>query len=256
MKKLGIVNSKSETSNYKACRNASSHEGRASISHGRNPYPLVVQAASSSDVPFLKDFLAAHSSGLREDIYAHGAVLLRGFKVRSPADFEDALSAIQGFRPMNGYFMSEQGRDPVKGTGYVDDTSTFFISGGDFRFGGIHSENYYSPDVPQFQCLCCLKTPWIGGETALFHMANAYCELRERLAPKVETEPFVASVFPLASVAERYQLSENEVEEFLAENKAELVEWGGGRPCSTTSPVFSAILRAASPRFRSTCPWS
>jgi alpha-ketoglutarate-dependent taurine dioxygenase len=198
--------------------------------------PLVIEAASSSGLEFLKEFLAAHSSGIRDDIYKHGAVLLRGFKIRSAGDFEEVLSAIQGFRPMNGYFMSEKGRDPVKGTAYVFDTSTFFISGGDFRFGGVHSENYYSPDVPQFQCFCCLKRPWIGGETALFHMANAYRQLRDRLSAKIEREPFVASVIPLPSVADRYQLPENEIERFLSENNVELVEWGGDKAMLNYKP--------------------
>jgi alpha-ketoglutarate-dependent taurine dioxygenase len=170
--------------------------------------PLVIQAKSSSDLGFLKTFLAAHSDRIRKDIYNHGAVLLRGFQVASPHEFEDVLSAIPGFRPMKGYFMAELGRDPVKGTGYVFDTNTFFISGGDFRFGGIHSENYYSTDVPQFQCFCCLKRPWIGGETALFHMANAYGALRERLSAKLEPEAFVANAIPVQSIAEQYGLSE------------------------------------------------
>jgi alpha-ketoglutarate-dependent taurine dioxygenase len=189
--------------------------------------PFVIQAASSSDSAFLKAFLSAHGQRIREDLYEHGAVLFRGFRISSPLDFEKVLTSIPGFRPMKGYFMSEVGRDPVKGTGYVFDTSTFFISGGDFRFGGIHSENYYSPDVPQFQCFCCLKRPWIGGETALFHMANAYRTLRERLSLKLETEPFVANAVALQSVAERYQLSETEVEGFLKENNIEVVELGG-----------------------------
>ncbi len=189
--------------------------------------PLVIQAKSSSDLTFLKSFLASHTDRIRKDIYAHGAVLLRGFHVASPQDFEDVLSAMQGFRPMKGYFMAELGRDPVKGTGYVFDTNTFFISGGDFRFGGIHSENYYSPDVPQFQYFCCLKRPWIGGETALFHMANAYGALRERLSTKLEAESFVANVIPLQSVAHRYDLPEAEVEGFLKENGVEVIEWNG-----------------------------
>lgn len=198
--------------------------------------PLVIEARSSSGVSFLKNLLAAHSPGIRDDIYTHGAVLLRGFEVRSATDFEQVLRAIEGFRPMNGYFMSEKGRDPVKGTGYVFDTNTFFISGGDFRFGGVHSENYYSPDVPQLQCFCCLQRPWIGGETALFHMANAYSTLRERLSPKLEREPFLASVFPLPAVAERYDVPEVELERFLEDNNVQVSEWGGKKAVLNYKP--------------------
>jgi alpha-ketoglutarate-dependent taurine dioxygenase len=203
---------------------------------GEAKTPLVIQAKSSSDLTFLKTFLAAHSDRIRKDIYGHGAVLLRGFQVASSRDFEDVLSAMQGFRPMKGYFMAELGRDPVKGTDHVFDTNTFFISGGDFRFGGIHSENYYSPDVPQFQCFCCLKRPWIGGETALFHMANAYGALRERLSAKLEAESFVANVIPLQEVADRYGLPEAQVEAFLKQDGVEVIEWNGAKAVLNRKP--------------------
>jgi alpha-ketoglutarate-dependent taurine dioxygenase len=213
------------------------------LSEAERPYPageartpLVIQAKASSDLRFLKTFLAAHSDRIRKDIYSHGAVLLRGFQVGSPQDFESILSAIPGFRPMKGYFMAELGRDPVKGTGYVFDTNTFFISGGDFRFGGIHSENYYSTDVPQFQCFCCLKRPWIGGETALFHMANAYGALRDRLSAKLEPEAFVANVIPLQSIADQYGLSEAAVEVFLKDNGVEVIEWNGRKTMLNRKP--------------------
>jgi alpha-ketoglutarate-dependent taurine dioxygenase len=198
--------------------------------------PLVIQAKSSSDPRFVKTFLAAHADRIRKDIYNHGAVLLRGFKIASPQEFEDILSAIPGFSPMKGYFMAELGRDPVKGTGYVFDTNTFFISGGDFRFGGIHSENYYSTDVPQFQCFCCLKRPWIGGETALFHMANAYGALRDRLSAKLEPEAFVANAIPLQAIADQYGLSEADVEAFLNENGVEVIEWNGRKTMLNRKP--------------------
>jgi alpha-ketoglutarate-dependent taurine dioxygenase len=194
---------------------------------GEASTPLVIQAASSSDLAFLKDFLSAHGQRLRTDVYNHGAVLLRGFKVRSAQDFEEVLASIQGFRPMKGYFMSEQGRDPVKGTTSVFETNALIKTGGEFRFGKVHSENYYSLDVPHFQCFCCLRKPWLGGETGLFHVANAYGELRERFAPKVEREHFVPNVFPTSSVAARYGLPESDVERFLEENNIETAELNG-----------------------------
>jgi hypothetical protein len=128
---------------------------------------------------------------------------------------------------MGGYFMGGDERgDPVKGTKYIFETSQLFKTGGDFRFGGIHSENYYSPDVPSVQCFCCLKRPWFGGETALIHMAHAYAEVRQRLATKLESEAFLASAFPLSTVADRYQLTEEAVERFLNENNVPIARCG------------------------------
>ena len=234
--KEGAVENGQDVSQYEQVITRLLAEAERPYPAGEARTPLVIEAKSSSDLTFLKAFLAAHSDRIRKDIYAHGAVLLRGFKVASSRDFEDVLSAVPGFRPMKGYFMAELGRDPVKGTGYVFDTNTFFISGGDFRFGGIHCENYYSTDVPQFQCFCCLKRPWIGGETALFHMANAYGALRERLSTKLESESFVANVIPLQSVAEQYDLPEAEVEAFLKENGVEVIEGNGSKAMLNRKP--------------------
>lgn len=191
--------------------------------------PLVIEAASSSDVTFLKGFLSANGQRVRNDLYEHGAVLLRGFEITSAHDFEAVLCALQGFRPMSNYFMAEQGRDPVKGTRCVFETNTLIKTGGEFRFGKVHSENYYSLDVPHFQCFCCLKKPWLGGETGLFHVANAYGELRERFAAKLEKEPFVAEAIPMSSVAARYGLPEPEVERFLEENDVKIANVNGGK---------------------------
>ena len=235
-KEGGAVKNGQDVSQYEQVITRLLSEAERPYPAGEARTPLVIQARSSSDLSFLKRFLATHSDRIRKDIYSHGAVLLRGFQVGSPREFEDVLSAVPGFRPMKGYFMAELGRDPVKGTGFVFDTNTFFISGGDFRFGGIHSENYYSPDVPQFQCFCCLKRPWIGGETALFHMANAYGALRDRLSAKLEPESFVANVITLQSIADQYGLPEAELEAFLKESGVEVVEWNGSKAMLNRKP--------------------
>jgi len=235
-KEGGAVKSGQDVSQYEQVITRLLAEAERPYPAGEARTPLVIEAKSSSDLTFLKTFLAAHSDRIRKDIYGHGAVLLRGFKVASSRDFEEVLSALPGFRPMKGYFMAELGRDPVKGTGYVFDTNTFFISGGDFRFGGIHCENYYSPDVPQLQSFCCLKRPWIGGETALFHMANAYVALRDRLSAKLEAESFVANVIPLQEVADQYDLPEAKVEAFLKGNGVEVAEWNGGKAVYNRKP--------------------
>ena len=193
-----------------------------------NNTPLVIQPELSSDVSFLKEFLITHADSVQKDIYEHGAVLLRGFRINSSHAFESVLGSILGFRPMSGYFMAESGRDRVQGTKYVFETNSLFL-GGDFRFGAVHSENYYSPDVPRFQSFCCLKKSWMGGETGLVHMGNAYADLSGRLSLKLEQDPFVASIFPLSAVAEHYQLDENEVERFLKDNKIPLQESGGAQ---------------------------
>ncbi len=177
--------------------------------------PLVIEPRGWRDVASLSAFLAANSASIKRAVYEHGAILLRGFDVRHATDFERTVLSVRGLRAMDGYFMSEAGRERVAGTKGVFETNTMYRSGGDFTFSGFHSENYYSFDVPQFQCFCCFKTPWFGGETALVQMAQAYQELSPRLRGKLESAPCLATFFPLARVARRYQLSEDATERIL-----------------------------------------
>jgi alpha-ketoglutarate-dependent taurine dioxygenase len=229
VKEGAAVKNRSDVSQYEHVTTRLLAEAERPYPAGESGTPLVIEAASSSDLTFLKGFLSAHAQRIRNDLYNHGAVLLRGFEVRSARDFEAVLSALQGFRPMSDYFMSEMGRDPVKGTTCVFETNALIKTGGEFRFGKVHSENYYSLDVPHFQCFCCLKTPWLGGETGLFHVANAYGELRERFVAKLEKEPFVANAIPTSSVAARYGLPEPDVERFLEENDVTVADVNGGK---------------------------
>jgi alpha-ketoglutarate-dependent taurine dioxygenase len=223
------VKNPSDVSQYEHVTTRLLTEAERPYPAGESGTPLVIEAKSSSDVTFLKGFLSAHGQQIRNDLYNHGAVLLRGFEVTSAHDFEAVLASLQGFRPMSNYFMAEMGRDPVKGTSCVFETNALIKTGGEFRFGKVHSENYYSLDVPHFQCFCCLKKPWLGGETGLFHVANAYGELRERFAAKVEKEPCVAEVIPMSSVAARYGLPEPDVERFLEENDVTIADVNGGK---------------------------
>lgn len=229
MKKGAAVKHRSDVSQYEHVTTRLLTEAERPYPAGEAGTPLVIEAASSSDLAFLKRFLSTHAQRIRNDLYDHGAVLLRGFDVTSAPDFEAVLTAWRGFRPMSNYFMSEMGRDPVKGTTCVFETNALIKTGGEFRFGKVHSENYYSLDVPHFQCFCCLKKPWLGGETGLFHVANAYGELRERFATKVEKEPFVANAIPTSSIAARYGLPEPDVERFLEENDVKVADVNGGR---------------------------
>jgi len=78
--------------------------------------PLVIEPLHARDATFLAEFLASHSSELIEDIARHGAVLVRGFDVTSPADFERQVLSIRGMQGMNEVLMSEEGRTVVDGT--------------------------------------------------------------------------------------------------------------------------------------------
>jgi hypothetical protein len=107
---------------------------------------LVLEANASNDVPFLKQFIASHSTQIMADIAQYGAVLLRGFNIRSDEDFEQSVIQLKGFQGISDVFMSEEGRIHVNNCKYVLHTNAVYKTGGTLYLGGFHGENYYSPD--------------------------------------------------------------------------------------------------------------
>lgn len=189
--------------------------------------PLVIEPTAPHGEKGLTGFLLENSERVLKAVYAHGAVLFRGFDVESDRDFEEAILSVRGLRPMNGYFMAEPGRLPVEGTNSVFYTNKFYKIGGSTQFGGVHTENYYSADVPAIQSFWCKRPSWMGGETGLVHMANVYDDLSASCREKLERTPCAATAFPFRAVAERYELSQSVVEQFFREAGFPEVEFGG-----------------------------
>jgi alpha-ketoglutarate-dependent taurine dioxygenase len=188
--------------------------------------PIVLEPRSAAVRNRLRDH-AADRELIHEALQRHGAVLLRGFAIDSEHDFEQIVLRIPGFRPMAGYFMSEAGRDVVAGTDHVFHTNALVRTGGALRIGAIHSENYYSPDVPTFQCFWCKKPSRLGGETALFAMADVYDALAATCRSKLEREPSGVRAWPLSAIARRYRLSETVVEQWFRDEGWSIVVSGG-----------------------------
>lgn len=179
-----------------------------------NEMPLVIEPIASNDVVFLQKFLASHSTKILEDIATYGAVLLRGFEIASEEDFENAVLSIQGFQGVSDAFMSEEGRTHVGQLKYVLHTNAVYKTGGTVYLGGFHSENYYSADVPSYICFCCLKPSDVGGETGLINMEKIYHHLDETLKQTLEKNSFFVSKWLVSEVAERYQISVEQVLKF------------------------------------------
>ena len=60
--------------------------------------PLVIEACDKKSVDFLRNFLSNNASALIIDIAQYGAVLLRGFEVRSDEEFEQIVLSIPQLR--------------------------------------------------------------------------------------------------------------------------------------------------------------
>lgn len=58
--------------------------------------------------------------------------MLRGLDINKPTDLERITGKSESLKPMNGYFMSEEGRDRIKNTDMVIETNNFLRTGRDF----------------------------------------------------------------------------------------------------------------------------
>ena len=191
--------------------------------------PLVIEANGTTDIVFLQTFLTQHAEKLTLDIAQYGAVLLRGFDVASDEDFEKTVVGIPGFRGISEAFMSEEGRIPVGNLHYVLHTNAVYKTGGTVYLGGFHSENYYSPDVPEYICLFCRQPSNTGGETGLINMEKVYRFLDDSLKNKLEERNFFVSKWLVSAVAKRYDLSTDIIEQICKRFDLPILGKGRGR---------------------------
>jgi alpha-ketoglutarate-dependent taurine dioxygenase len=157
----------------------------------------------------------------------HGAVLLRGFNLLRPADFERIMLSIPGMYGMNQVLLSEPGRALVDGTNFVFHTNTEFKTGGSMLFGMFHTENYGVPDVPHYIAFHCQQPGTAGGETGLLNMAKLYADLPASLQERLEAQTCLVSLYSLSETATRYGISTDDLREFCKRNDVPLTNLQG-----------------------------
>lgn len=192
--------------------------------------PLVLEAHRDSSQAFLQSFLRGEAQAVVDALHDYGAVLLRGFHVKTEEDFEAAISSLPAFRPMGGYFMSEAGRTPVHAGSKVFHTNENRPTGGGFRLPGgpFHTENYSTTDVPSTISFWCKTPPRVGGETAISQVSRAYMELSEATRQRLENEaPCQVRFWALDAVAARYSVSRHALQRELEAIGLPLIDKSG-----------------------------
>jgi len=179
--------------------------------------PLVIEATDATDPESLYSLLERHSETIRKDVARFGAVLLRGFHVRSAEEFEKAILSIDGLRPMGAQFMLGAGRTRLAGTAHVFSTHSINPTGGAFSIGSWHTEGYHHPDVPHYQVFHCARPSWLGGETGLASFTGVYDSLTKTVQEKLAQCAVATSAWSLPVVAKRYGTSEESVRSFCDE---------------------------------------
>lgn len=205
---------------------------------GDSSLPVVIEPSRARDVRSLARRVADHSSAITATLAKHGAILFRGFDVRGDADFETLVTSIDAARPMAGYFMSEPGRHRIEGTRGVFNTNALYKTGGALYLGGLHSESFYSTDVPSLLAFWCKVAPRLGGETALVQAAKLYAALPPDLQQRLASDRVLAREFSIRDVAARYGVSAGAVEELFRELGLEVRDGDTGRTLALYKPTL------------------
>jgi amino acid adenylation domain-containing protein len=139
------------------------------------PLPLVVRPGTA-DVD-LAEWAPDHREWIEEKLVEHGAILFRGFDIRSPEALEAFASKItSGLYREN----AEHPRDSVSGNVY---TPTFYPSEQKLLW---HNENSFNHEWPLKIFFCCQTPPDKGGETPLVDSREVYRRIDEDVRRRFE----------------------------------------------------------------------
>lgn len=198
-------------------------------------FPLVIDG----DGQPLTNFFAENQKHILEDLTTYGAVLLRGFRHRGPAEFENAALSHAGdvLKPMPDYFMSEPGRERIRGTRFVTPSNSLIATGGSFSLGGIHSENFFTPEVPNIMCFMPIRTSWMGGETCLVNATQTFEQLPRSLRDKFSSRKISVKAWSVAKIAATYCLNEEEAACLCRKHGLVIREHRGERVAVLYKPV-------------------
>lgn len=194
---------------------------------GETATPLVIRPLKSASSEFLSEFLASNSPQILADISRHGALLMRGFEIDSDIDFEKQLLSIRGVVGMREILFSEPGRTLSEGTQYVFSTNTLLKTGGALKFGMFHSENYFTPDVPQYISFFCRTPSALGGETGLINTSGILASLPDAIKRRFEESSWLVSLVPITEVVHRYGVRAEEACTFIRSAGLPLVSCNG-----------------------------
>ena len=145
--------------------------------------PLVISPRWNDSLDFLTAWLESNRAWVDEKLLQYGAVLIRGFQVHTPTDFEKATLALQP--DLCDSYRGTSPRTLVKGTKYA-------FSAADVPVNypiAQHLEMSFLKAPPRhlyFGCMKASKKP--GGETALCDFRKVYQDIPSELRGRFEAK--------------------------------------------------------------------
>lgn len=141
--------------------------------------PLIVEPnGSGNSKPELLKWLYANRNSIDKKFIQHGAVLLRGFEIETPNDFEDVAVAVDP--KLEHAYYGTSPRNQVPGTKYVFTASE--LPG--YYPIAQHCEMTYVKNPPVSIFFYCHVEPDYGGESPICNFRKVYAELN----PKIRDE--------------------------------------------------------------------
>ena len=149
--------------------------------------PFVVQREAGGEARFgeLLELARERESGLGELLLVHGAILLRGWPVRSSDEFAELVEALSGRGRLLSYRGGASPRRALSAGASPVYNSTEYPPSMELS---LHNELSYSGAWPERIYFLCLKAAAVGGETTLGDsrriLAAIPAEVRDRFEAK------------------------------------------------------------------------
>lgn len=202
----------------------------------KNKLPLIISPRFDDSLEFICRWLEANRSWVEEQMLTYGAVLVRGFNINAPPEFERAISSLQP--NLCDSYRGTSPRSVYEGTKY-----TFSAADVPVNYPiGQHVEMAFLRFPPRQLYFGCLKESNSGGgETSLCDFRKVYQELdpsvRERFEAKkvlynrthpAEGEKWTFDVGSMLSWKQMFGTSsKQEVEAICREEDSPGVQWLG-----------------------------
>jgi alpha-ketoglutarate-dependent taurine dioxygenase len=142
--------------------------------------PLVLQPDGDTTKNTLISYLQDNNKELYDKLYKHGAILLRGFDIESPKDFEEVAKAVDS--ELKNDYLGTSPRDKIGGTDFIFSASEL----PNFYPIMQHCEMSFLKYPPNKLFFYCAVEPQYGGETPICNFREVYKQLDKNIREEFE----------------------------------------------------------------------
>ncbi|HEX8369765.1 MAG TPA: TauD/TfdA family dioxygenase [Pyrinomonadaceae bacterium] len=128
--------------------------------------PAVDEKENAADLDLLVETARSGRDFFREKLLTHGALLFRGYQVRSVSDLERFVDEFSGGEKLFNYAGGVSPRNPLGGGGKGGGVYTSTEYPAQYALS-LHNELSYADVYPRHLYFCCLTPAAAGGETTL-----------------------------------------------------------------------------------------